>query len=234
MADEQKTEIENTESLEEKQEQVIEEQPTISQSEVDKIVESRLKRERTKYDKKYAGIDPDEARSLKQEKEQQEIEMQKKRGEFDKIIKEQAEKKDNEIDSLRSELTKTRIDDALIKAASELQAIKPSQVVNLLKDKVRLSDDGKPEIIGDNNAPIYNDKGDPLTITEYVGKFLDDNPHFKTANPSGTGSTGNVGGNTHKPFNIADLDMANPKDRQRYAEYRKDRDRKPSVINLTK
>ena len=221
MADEQKMEIENTESLEEKQEQVIEEQPTISQSEVDKIVESRLKRERTKYDKKYAGIDPDEARSLKQEKEQQEIEMQKKRGEFDKIIKEQAEKKDNEINSLRSELTKTRIDDALIKAASELQAIKPNQVVNLLKDKVRLSDDGKPEIIGDNNAPMYNDKGDPLTIDEYVGKFLDDNPHFRTANPSGSGSNGNVGGHTQKPLNLAELNMNNPEDKKRYAEYRK-------------
>ena len=236
MADEQKTEIENTESLETKQEQAVEEQtePTIAQSEVDKIVEKRLARERAKYEKKYAGIDPEEARLLKEEKEQQEIEMQKKRGEFDQIIKEQAEKKDLEIKSLRSELTKTRIDDALIKSASSLQAIKPNQVVNLLKDKVRLSDDGRPEIIGDNNAPMYNDKGEPLSIDEYVGKFLDDNPHFKAASPSGSGSVGNIGGGTQKPFNIADLDMTNPKDRQRYAEYRAERDKNPSVINLTK
>ena len=64
MADEQKTEIENTESLETKQEQAVEEQtePTIVQSEVDKIIEKRLARERAKYEKKYAGIDPEEAK----------------------------------------------------------------------------------------------------------------------------------------------------------------------------
>ena len=162
MADEQKTEIENTESLETKQEeQEIEQQePMILQSEVDKIVEKRLARERAKYEKRYAGIDPEEARNLIQEKEQQELEKQKQRGEFDKILKETAEKKDAIIERMQSELTKTRIDDALIKSASEQQAIKPDQVVNLLRNKVKLGDDGKPEIIGENNAPMYNDKGE--------------------------------------------------------------------------
>ncbi len=235
MADEQKTEIENTESLETKQDEQVEQQEAmISQSEVDKIVEKRLARERAKYEKKYAGVDPDEARKLIEEKEQQELEKQKQRGEFDKILKETVDKKDAELSKMKIELTKTRIDDALIKAASEQQAIKPDQVVNLLRGKVQLGEDGKPEIIGDNNAPMYNDKGELVTIDEYVGKFLDDNPHFRVANPSGSGSSGNVGGATPKPFNLADLDMTNPKDRQRYAEFRKQRDNKPSVIDLTK
>tara|TARA_R100000773_G_C4208716_1_gene108845 strand:+ start:22 stop:726 length:705 start_codon:yes stop_codon:yes gene_type:complete len=234
MADEQKTEIENTESLETKQEEQIEQQePTILQSEVDKIVEKRLARERAKYEKKYAGVDPEEARKLIEEKEQQELEKQKQRGEFDKILKETVDKKDAELNKIKVELTKTRIDDALIKAASEQQAIKPDQVVNLLRGKVQLGEDGKPEIIGENNAPMYNDKGELLSISDYVGKFLDDNPHFKTANPSGSGSTGNVGGSTPRPFNLADLDMTNPKDREKYAQYRKERNKKPTVINLT-
>ena len=235
MADEQKTEIENTESLETKQEeQEVEQQESmITQSEVDKIVEKRLARERAKYEKKYAGVDPEEARKLIEEKEQQELEKQKQRGEFDKILKETAEKKDAVIEKMQKELTKTRIDDALIKSASEQQAIKPDQVVNLLRGKVQLGEDGKPEIIGENNAPMYNDKGELLSIDDYVGKFLDDNPHFRTANPSGSGSTGNVGGSTPKPLNLADLDMANPKDREKYAQYRKERNKKPTVINLT-
>ena len=185
MADEQKTEIENTESLETKQEeQVVEQQETmISQAEVDKIVENRLARQRKQYEKKYAGIDPEEARKLIEEQEQ--------------------------------------------------QAIKPDQVVNLLRGKVQLGEDGKPEIIGDNNAPIYNDKGELISIDEYVGKFLDDNPHFRTASPSGSGSAGNVGGTTKKPFNLSELNMNDPNDRQKYAEYRAERNKKPTVINLT-
>ena len=47
-------------------------------------------------------------------------------------------------------------------------------------------------------------------------------------------SQGNVDRlNANKPFNIADLDMTNPEDRKRYAEYRKERDTKPTVIKLT-
>ena len=232
MADEQKTEIENTESLETKQEQVEEQQtPMVAQSEVDKIVEKRLARERAKYEKKYAGVDPEEARRLLEEKEQQELEKQKQRGEFDKILKETVEKKDAELIRIKSELTKTRIDDALIKAASEQSAIKPDQVVNLLRGKVQLGEDGKPEIMGDNNAPMYNDKGELLSIEDYVGKFLDDNPHFRTANTSGSGSTGNVGGTTPKPLNLADLDMNNPDDRKKYAEIRRQRNNQPTIIN---
>ena len=235
MADEQKTEIENTESLETKQEeQVVEQQETmISQAEVDKIVENRLARQRKQYEKKFAGIDPEEARKLIEEQEQQELEKQKQRGEFDKILKETVEKKDADLSRIKTELTKTRIDDALIKAASEQQAIKPDQVVNLLRGKVQLGEDGKPEIIGDNNAPIYNDKGELISIDEYVGKFLDDNPHFRTASPSGSGSAGNVGGTTKKPFNLSELNMNDPNDRQKYAEYRAERNKKPTVINLT-
>ena len=115
------------------------------------------------------------------------------------------------------------VDDALIKVASDQQAIKPEQVVNLLKNRVQLGDDGKPEIIGDNNTPMYNDKGEPLSIKEYVGQFLDDNPHFKIASPSGAGSKSSVGGDTPKPLNLAELNMNNPEDKAKYMEYRKEK-----------
>ena len=61
MADEQKTEIENTGSLETKQE-VEQQEPMIAKSELDKIIEKRLARERAKIEKRFSGIDPDEAR----------------------------------------------------------------------------------------------------------------------------------------------------------------------------
>ena len=222
MADEQKTEIENTESLETKQE-VEQQEPMIAQSELDKIIEKRLARERAKIEKRFSGIDPDEARKLLDEKEKRELEMKKERGEFETVLKETVTKKDAIIAQQKAELKAVRIDDELLKEASNQQAIKPQQVVNLLKNKVQLSEDGKAEIIGDNNVPIFNDKAEPMSIKEYVEQFLNDNPHFKVASPSGAGSKSSVGGDTPKPLNLAELNMNNPEDKARYMEYRKEK-----------
>ena len=222
MADEQKTEIENTESLETKQE-VEQQEPMIAQSELDKIIEKRLARERAKIEKRFSGIAPDEARKLLDEKEKRELEMKKERGEFETVLKETVTKKDAIIAQQKAELKAVRIDDELLKEASNQQAIKPQQVVNLLKNKVQLSEDGKAEIIGDNKLPIFNDKAEPMSIKEYVEQFLNDNPHFKVASPSGAGSKSSVGGDTPKPLNLAELNMNNPEDKARYMEYRKEK-----------
>ena len=233
MADEQKTEQEQ-QSVENKVEEVLEEkEPMVSQSEVDKIVERRLAREKSKYEKMYSGIDPEQARKLLQEKENKEIEDQKARGEFEKILKEQAEKSNKEIAGLRSEIEKVKVDGALLNAASKNSAINPEQVKDLLKSNVKLTEDGKVEILAENNQPMYNKDGDLKSIDEYVKDFITDNPHFQTATPSGSGSKANLGKVDAKPFNIADLDMTKPEDRKQYAEYKKARD-KNIVIDLTR
>ena len=234
MADEQKTEQEQ-QPVENKVEEVAEEkEPMVSQSEVDKIVERRLAREKSKYEKMYSGIDPEQARKLLQEKENKEMEDQKARGEFEKILKEQAEKSNKEIAGLRSEIEKVKVDGALLNAASKNQAINPEQVKDLLKGNVKLTDDGKVEILAENKQPMYNKDGDLKSIDEYVKEFITDNPHFQSATPSGSGSQANLGKVDAKPFNLADLDMTKPEDRKQYAEYKRLRDREPTVINLTK
>ncbi len=233
MADEQKTEQEQ-QPVENKVEEVVEEkEPMISQSEVDKIVERRLAREKSKYEKMYSGIDPEQARKLLQEKENKEMEDQKARGEFEKILKEQAEKSNKEIASLRSEIEKVKVDGALLNAASKNSAINPEQVKDLLKGNVKLTDDGKVEILAENKQPMYNKDGDLKSIDEYVKEFITDNPHFQTATPSGSGSKANLGKVDAKPNNLADLDMTKPEDRKQYAEYKKARD-KNIVIDLTR
>ena len=93
--------------------------------------------------------------------------------------------------------------------------------------------EGKVEDLAENKQPRYNTKGELLSVDDYVQEFLTQNPHFQAATPSGSGSVSNVGKVDAKPFNIADLDMTNPEDRKRYAEYRKERDTKPTVIKLT-
>ena len=233
MADEQKTEQEQ-QPVENKVEEVVEEkEPMVSQSEVDKIVERRLAREKSKYEKMYSGIDPEQARKLLQEKENKEMEDQKARGEFEKILKEQAEKSNKEIASLRSEIEKVKVDGALLNAASKNSAINPEQVKDLLKGNVKLTEDGKVEILAENKQPMYNKDGDLKSIDEYVKDFITDNPHFQTATPSGSGSKANLGKVDAKPFNLADLDMTKPEDRKQYAEYKKARD-KNIVIDLTR
>jgi len=233
MADEQKTEQEQ-QPVENKVEEVVEEkEPMVSQSEVDKIVERRLAREKSKYEKMYSGIDPEQARKLLEEKENKQMEDQKARGEFEKILKEQAEKSNKEISGLRSEIEKVKVDGALLNAASKNSAINPEQVKDLLKGNVKLTDDGKVEILAENKQPMYNKDGDLKSIDEYVKDFITDNPHFQTATPSGSGSQANLGKVDAKPFNLADLDMTKPEDRKQYAEYKKARD-KNIVIDLTR
>ena len=122
----------------------------------------------------------------------------------------------------------------MLNAASKNKAINPEQVTNLLKNNVRLSEDGRVEILAENKQPRYNSKGELLSVDDYVSEFITQNPHFQSATPRGSGSKANVGTVDAKPFNIADLDMTKPEDRKRYAEYKKERDSKPTVIDLTR
>lgn len=237
MADEQKTDTVETATTESKQEEVKQEEVVntgFSAEQVEEKIKERLARERRKIYKELGTEDLNVAKSALAEKEAKELEIKKQRGEFDDIIKQQADKSNSEIANLKKQLEQIKVNDSLLSSASKHKANVPDQVVQLLKSNVKLNDEGKVEILAENQQPRYNTKGELLSVDEYVQEFLTQNPHFQSATPSGSGSTGNVDRlNANKPFNIADLDMTNPEDRKRYAEYKKERDGKPTVINLT-
>ena len=178
---------------------------TFTQSDLEKIVEQRLARERRKIEKQLEGIDLDEAKQLKAEKERAEIERQKKEGEFEKVIQQIAEKKDAQISQLNRKLEETLVDGSLINAASRNGAVNPEQVVQLLKSNTRLNDDGQAEVLDKDGTVRYNDSGVPMSVDELVSDFLTANPHFVKASPSGTGSKGAAGGSTPKPESVADM-----------------------------
>ena len=236
MADEQKTEETKTESVNQEQveETQKEESKGFSQSDLDDIVSKRVLRERKKWEDKYKELDVEGYEKWQTQQKKLELENQKKKGEFEKILKDTVDTKDKEISNLQSTLNKQLIEGQLMSSASSNGANKPEQVVSLLRSNLKLGENGSVEVHDDKGVQRYNKQGDPLTINELVKEFLDTNPHFQSPTPSGTGSVGKVGGNTQKPFKIADLDMSNPDDKKTYAEYRKQRDSKPSVINLTK
>ena len=178
---------------------------TFTQEELDRIVADRIARERKKAEKKLEGIDLEEARKIMQEREQAEIERQKERGEFENILKQTVEKKDQEITAYKQKLHETLVDGSLLSAASKHDAVSPDQVSQLLKGKVRLADDGGVEVLDDQGTPRYNNEGNLLSVDELVSDFLTANPHFVRASGGGTGSMGNAGGLTPKPVSVADM-----------------------------
>lgn len=233
MAEEQKTEtIEEIKPVEQATEQKEEEKTfNLKQNDLERIIQKRIAQERSALEKKYSGIDPEEARKLKQEKEEQEVERKKQRGEFEDLLKQQADKFNQEKSQLQKQLEQIKINDALVNSAVKNKAINPEQVTNLLKGKVKLNEDGRVEVLAENNQPRYNSKGELLSVDDYVQEFITQNPHFQAATPSGSGSKANVGKVDARPFNIADLDMSKAEDRKAYAEYRRQRDSKPAIIN---
>lgn len=170
--------------------------------------------------KKYADVDIEKYRELLTKEEQLRIDEQKKRGEFEKILKETAEKKDQQINQLRTQLNQVKVDGAIVNAASKYKAINPDQVARLVKEKVRLSEAGEVEVIGDNGAPRYTDSGEPMSVDLLVKEFIDQNAHFKAAGPSGSGSTGNTKPKSIKDIDISQLDLNNPEHRKIYAQYK--------------
>jgi hypothetical protein len=178
---------------------------TFTQDELDRIVADRISREQRKFDKKLSGIDLNEARDLLAEKQAADIERQKERGEFDSILKQTVEKKDMEIQSYKSKLQQTLVDGAILGAASNNNAVNPTQVSQLLKDQTRLSEDGTVEVLDANKVPRYNDSGELLSVNEMVAEFLTVIPHMVKASQGGIGSMGNTGGSTQKPQSVADM-----------------------------
>lgn len=217
--------VTDTPAVEDKQDFTAETQETktFTQEDLDLIVKDRLARERSKLLKKYEGVDVEKYNQLITEQEKKEQEEQAKRGEFEKILKSTVEKKDGVISQLQQELQSIKVDGNLLNAASNRKAVNPQQVVRLLKDQIRLSETGEVEVLDDSGSARYTDKGTAMSVDDLVEDFLTSNPHFKMANPGGTGSTGNVADTKGTPgkFDVNNLDMNNPKDRELYKQHMK-------------
>ncbi len=203
---------------------------TFNQSQLDNIIKSRLEAEQKKHQRTL-----DDAKKAEQDAfKEKEVKEAKSKAELEKLMQQRISERDTEVLKYKNALKEEKIDNNLLSVVSQNQAINPKQVVSLLKDEIKLNDDNRVEILDNNNNIRYNEKGNLLTIEERVKEFLQANPHFSVSGKSGTGSQSSVEGKTVKPFKIQDLDMSKPEDRAKYAEYRKERDSKPTQINLNK
>ena len=87
------------ETVEKSTESTIEEK-TFTQADLDKVVADRVARERRKYEKKYDGVDIEQYQDLVQKAEKERQAQLKAKGDFEKLLKEQAEKKDAQINQI--------------------------------------------------------------------------------------------------------------------------------------
>lgn len=206
-----------------KVEQAESEVKTFTQTDLDKVVADRVARERRKYEKKYDGVDIDRYQELVDKAEKERQAQLKAKGDFERILKEQAEKKDAQINQLMSQVKNIRVDGALLDTASKLKAVNPGQVATLIKDQVKLNESGDVEIVDPKTGQTrYKDDGNHMSIEDLTNEFLTANPHFVAASPSGAGTTSKIGdAGSGEKLDITKLDMKNPEDRKRYAEYRK-------------
>jgi len=204
-------------------------QQTFSQEQLDNIIKSRLEAEKSKYEKKLQ----EEEKVKQEELKQEQLKEAKTKADLEKIMQERLSEKEKELSNYKMQIKKEKVDNSILSIANKEKSINAQQVVSLLKDEVRYTDDGRIEVVDNNSNVRYNIKGELLTIEDRVKEFLDSNPHFRQGSLSGSGSQSAIGGKTVKPFNIQDLDLTNPEDRKTYAEYRKKRDSGAVQINLT-
>jgi hypothetical protein len=237
MSDENKTE---TVQEEIKQEEVVEEVKETKESKedsqalIDKTIKDRLHRQKRRTLEDLGVSDIDEAKEIIARSKEAEEKRKLEAGKFEEVRQSLVDSHKKELQKLQDELRGEKIDKQLIQSASNNRAINPNQVKDLLKDNVRLNEEGKAEILDKDGTTRYNKEGKPLSIDEFVSEFITQNAHFQVATPSGSGSVSNVGKVNAQTFNLSDLDMNNPDDRKKYAELRKQRNAQPTVINLNK
>ena len=205
---------------------------TFTQDEVNNIVERRLAKERGSMYKKLGVDDLDIAVTAVKTQKEAEEKQRIQKGEFEEILKSRTQEHQKEKTQLENQLKDIKINKSLLSSASKNKAINPDQVVELLKGNIKLNETGNVEILDNNGIARYNKSGELLSTDELVQEFLTQNPHFVSATPSGSGSVSNVDRQElNKPLNLSELNMNNPEDRKKYAEYRKQRNSKPYVIN---
>lgn len=171
----------------------------VPQSQINKIVQERLSREREKYS------DYEELRKFKQQYEEQTQQAQQKKLEEQQQyeqLKQSWQEKENQYKSLLSEKDQ-RIQEVTITNSLSTEVLKNNaypDAIELLKQQAVVKD-GKVFIRGTDANGISQE----LSLQEGVKQFLSDRPYLvKAGNSSGSGTPPMQGGNNStEPRNLA-------------------------------
>ena len=199
-----------------------------TQEEIDKLIDDaktatigELTAEREKNRAMKAKLDEvettlkklsDDADAAKKAAERADLE---KKGKFDELLKKHTDeyatalqKKDGEITTLREQLKRFRVDNAIL-AASE-NAISPDDVVTLLKARYDFmeKDGGNIEIVKLDGTPVLSSDGKPVDIKTLTTDFLAGAPHLvKPTSQGGAGTKGGNGSGERNPWKKETLNL---------------------------
>ena len=176
-----------------------------------------------KFEKQFAELgDIEELKQLKTDSEKAREAEAIKKGEFEKILSEKADKWNSEIQKRDGIIKEYKINTPLLNSAAKLRSVNPEQVKSLLVSSVRLNESGDVEVVDNSGAVRYNDDGKPVSVEQLVDGFLKENPHFVQPTPATSNTRSAVSGNnTTAITDISKLDLTNPDHRKQYAELKK-------------
>ncbi len=198
----------------------------LPQSTVDDIVERRLARERQQFQKQLQGLgfeSLDEVEKLKKaqaEREKQELEERQEYKELAERIRaekdQEIRKRDEELNELRRRHLNAQAERAVLAAATQHGAVAPEQVARLVRNDIRVDEDGRPYVVDAQGNRRTDGRGGELTVNSYVEQFLSENPHFQRA-AEGRGAGGRGSGGGTPPANTGDIDLERAKHDLEYA-----------------
>jgi len=166
--------------------------------------------------------DIERLREIKAAHEQREQAEQVRRGEFERILQEKAEKWNSELRKRDQIIESYRVDAPLVAAAARKRSVNPEQVRDLLRSQVALNADGEVEVRDGQGKVRYTDSGTAWTVEHLVDEFLSANPHFVQATPSTSTSQSRIQDPRAVQMDMTKLDMKNPEHRAIYAKYRRE------------
>lgn len=193
---------------------------TYTQEEFDKHMAGMKNSITRKFEKQILELgDLDELKTIRANAEKQKQEEAIKRGEFEKILQDMAAKKDQEIQAKNKVIEEYTVNTPLLNAAATYKAVNPQQVVQLIRNQVRLGENGKAEVVDGNGTVRYDDTGNPIAVDVLVQEFLSANPHFVAAASSTSASKTSATPATNlQDFDLASLDLTRPEHRKLYAQ----------------
>lgn len=177
------------------------ERVSMTQDELNDIIEARLARERQRWEQKLGGPGAaDELERLRKAAAERKRLDDEARGNYERALAakddewgKQIKEREDRLAALRAELRKDRVRGAIIAAAAEARALKPDQLADLLEGRrVTLDEESLSVVVLDPAGKPWFPHGKPASVQHLVEAYLAENPHLAQA--SGTGGAGSRGG----------------------------------------
>lgn len=152
----------------------------------------------------YGGQQKVSFSSEQQEKVQSLIDEAYKRA----FTKAQRSRPSEEIDRLKTEVDRLKQDKkmaTLLRSISRHNVVDAEEVAELLKDRMKVEEDGSFSVIGESGASVINSSGVPMTVDEYVSSWVNERPHhLRSSGPHGAGSQGARFSSGGSRYNLSD------------------------------